>query len=409
MVMNPNSVFRVVADGIYFWRSYEIVDGEYKDIENFEEIIQELPVMLDMEFQEPFQYKNIFIEDRKIRLGSNNGFESNYFSTQNQSFIEGISADGCTDEKYTHSMKNLYLGIGGSGKTYNLLTDQGYINMYYLAPTRKLRTYTKHKYGEYKNIIGFYTIAKALGKDQKTLNRIKTYAKNIVIDEASMLNEKDKLDLMKTFEGIKLHFLGDIGYQLNPIDGNPMNLSNFDNIYEYKTSIRIKDEKLRSIINQIRDVQKTKNKNIRNIFPVILKSFENISNEQLYQQYKLEDYILCYTKNCCKNHTDNLKKQFLTTKKYRVTDSKSHSELETGDIIITNEIPTPKVGTKIEECYAFTTHVVQGETIKSNIFIDIEDMVNKTYNNNELLLQLLQTAIGRVEFSHQIKLICNTF
>ena len=271
MVMNPNSVFRVVADGIYFWRSYEIVDGEYKDIENFEEIIQELPVMLDMEFQEPFQYKNIFIEDRKIRLGSNNGFESNYFSTQNQSFIEGISADGCTDEKYTHSMKNLYLGIGGSGKTYNLLTDQGYINMYYLAPTRKLRTYTKHKYGEYKNIIGFYTIAKALGKDQKTLNRIKTYAKNIVIDEASMLNEKDKLDLMKTFEGIKLHFLGDIGYQLNPIDGNPMNLSNFDNIYEYKTSIRIKDEKLRSIINQIRDVQKTKNKNIRNIFPVILK------------------------------------------------------------------------------------------------------------------------------------------
>ena len=278
-----------------------------------------------------------------------------------------------------HNLIEVHTGAGGCGKTHHNLVDDGFIGLTYFAPSWKLARTKQKEYGCQVN-----TIAKLLSSDPETLGYIKRYLRVALIDECSMLSDKDKNIIIKNLDGCKIIFCGDFGFQLpcfeTDKDGNklaPFNTKGMI-IKEHNTNYRVKCEKLNQLLRDIREMM-VYEQNPRSLIEQVC-SKGNIADYDY-----LNDLIITQT-HVEKNRFTDL---FSHLNKYYITQSDR--------VYGRGEICFEKPDTKNYVIqHAFTVHSIQGETALGKLYIDF----NKMYNP-----QMLYTAISRAKYLHQISLI----
>jgi hypothetical protein len=329
----PNEICKIVVDGIYHTK---------KDVE----------------------LKNCFRVEEK-EMTTNIGGRSYISNNTNQQIFT------FADFK-DHHLIEVHKGAGGSGKTHKQLTDLGYVNIQYFAPSWKL---ARTKQNEYN--VRCDTIAKITSDDPAMYNKIKQYCNVLVVDECSMLSNENKDKIIKNFKGCKILFCGDFGFQLPAIEGSPFNIKNMY-VIEHTTNYRVKCDKLAIVLKDIRKMIM----NGINPRDYVLKTFSKIDN--MDYDY-LKDMILCSSHINKNVYTD----KYMHLNKYYIL--KSDRIYGRGEIYY--ELPKTK---EYEIRHAFTIHSIQGETAKGNVFFEIANIYNP---------QMIYTAISRAEYFHQIKLI----
>jgi len=333
--MNVNTICKVVCDGIYY-------KGE--------------PVLM----------KNCFRDEPK-HITQNEGCDS-YIS----------NTDVCTYTGYgeprQHNMVELHTGAGGCGKTHYNLTDKGFIGISFYAPTWKL---TRNKAKDYN--CRATTVAKIESSDPSVFGPQLRFCNVLVIDEVSMMSEKSKQQILKNMNGCKIIFCGDIGYQLPPfVEGNNEEFKKDITEIKHTHNYRAECEKLREMLIKCRSMM-DKNKNI---IPYVLN---NIPARET-PQYNHETDMILATMHSIKNEYT---KKYKDKMKYVITQS---DELY-GRGEVYYQVPNTK---HYELRHGYTTHSIQGETMKGNIFVDLRGV----YDN-----RMMYTMISRAKRLSQIILI----
>lgn len=317
-----------------------------------------------------------------------------------------------------------FLGAGGNGKTHYNLSDNGLCRVLYVAPSYKL---TRDKELEYK--CNTSVLAKCLSDNHN--KDIQKYYNTILFDEASMISECDKRQLLKIFYNLKLVFAGDIGFQLPPISGEEMGMDGIENVTTFTENYRFTCPKQLNICNQVRElIRQLPDKDILNclrmleldnaqkselidsykksctskedINEFVVSQYENISEPA---DYKPTDIILCSKTKCngkiCKkgpsadcdcsktNYCLQWTKRFGNNKWKCLENVRDYSN---GDVIIAAEKPKGKW----EARHGFTIHSVQGSTYEETIYIDSRRLFDS---------RMSYTAISRARRWEQVKII----
>ena len=344
--MDINNVIRVCVDGIY----------HYGDVE----------------------YKNVFRGKNEIRLGNEAG--NSYCSNIHDNLVIDFA-----DER-KHYGKELHLGAGGCGKTHYNINDKGLIRLMYLSPSWKL---ARNKQSETGMEVSVW--ARAITVDPERITEIKSKANVLIWDEVSMMSESDKEKIFEIYGDMKLIFCGDLGFQLPCIDGVEMDSKGFNKIIKHETDFRCKCDRLREIKETLR-MMISYGRGTYEINNWVMGQLKDraITVDKLKEKYKIDDMILTGTNNLKDYYTKLFTGKYGKIDKYYV---KENNRLwSNGDIVI-GEKP---VKTSCEIRHAFTTHSIQGETAKFNLFIDSSKMFES---------RMFFTAISRASYLEQIYLI----
>ncbi len=362
----------------------QLFDIKYNDI--YAIITDEIIVK---KFSE-FKIRNLFREKN-----SNKPFNKYYSSSFLSYYNLKYEAPTSDINSMTNSIVVCHIGQGGSGKTYSLCTDDGYIDKIYTAPSHKLR---KEKEKEFPSINTdvIYNIINNPVYDRK-------YKYNnpsvIIIDEATQLSKEQLDEVLLLYPYSKILLAGDFNskgfiYQLPPFQGTKLNISKFTKII-HKGNRRAKDDKLKKILLKYRE-------NILDISGVIKFIKHNLNDQvikrsEVKNKYSVEDYVLCGTRNIKKKGVKewNKKLRKLGDKYLIIKNNKNYSKGEV--CIITNKIDDLKGKKFAEYRHAFTCHQIQGETIKSKIFIDFNSLFD--------IYRMFYVAISRAEYMSQIRII----
>lgn len=333
-----DEIFRVVCDGIY-----------YK------------PKQVNL--------KNCFrIEEKEIK---NNMAGSSYISNPFDNDYE----DGKRLEMGEYREFNrieLHLGAGGCGKTHLNLVDKGNVGVCYYAPSWKLVRNKQKEYGVHAS-----TIAKITSADPSIFGRQNQFVNVFIVDEVSMLNNKEKEMILKNCQG-RVIFCGDIGFQLPPIEGEEFKQTLNMKIIHHTTNHRVSCPILSNHLTTMRAMMSNK----QSILSYVKSNFQKTT--ELNYDYK-NDMILSAT------HVvkDKYNEQFKHLEKYYIT--KSDRVYGRGEIYL--EKPNTS---DCEIRHAYTVHSIQGETAQGKLFIDLNGMFEN---------RMLYTAISRAKKYEQIFLI----
>jgi hypothetical protein len=294
----------------------------------------------------------------------------------------------CDIKSRNHFNKELHLGAGGCGKTQYNCDDKGLVKVLFVAPSWKLARCKNKETG-----INCSVWARLITVDPIRISEIKEKYNCLIIDEVSMMTEEQKKFIFKTYSNMKIIMCGDLGYQLPPIENDEeMNTTGFDNIITYNTNYRCKDEKLKQILNTLREMI-SQEKNIHQINKWVINEFTKlgrmISIEDLKEKYNVNDMILCGTNQLKDYYTGLFTGKFPIEKYYVLENNRLYCN---GEIVI-GEKP---IKTKSEIRHCFTTHSIQGETAEFNLFIDSKKMFDS---------RMFYTAISRARYLHQIFII----
>ena len=338
-------VYRVVVDGIYFKK-------------------------IDVDLKNCFRY-----EEKEFK---NNDGGLSYISNPKDYDFE---AKLIHDKNYTLSKADfrennkieLHLGCGGSGKTHYNLNDKGFINPTYYAPSWKLVRNKQKETGVYSN-----TIAKITSDDPIVVSNQRKFVSTLIIDEVSMMTEKDKQKIIKNFPNCKIIFCGDIGFQLPPIDkGDEFKIDTMK-IINHNKNYRVKDDNFLEILNTCRDK---------------MKKGHRIKEYVLSKLNKVKDMDYNHTTDMIITGTHETKD--LYTDKYKHLDkyyiTKSDRVYGRGEIYLEK----PDTEHYVLQ-HAYTTHSIQGETATGKLFIDMENI----WEN-----RMIYTMISRAKTLDQIYII----
>jgi hypothetical protein len=347
MNMDLASIVRVCVDGIYFQSN------------------------IDVPCTGVFRYK----EDMTF----NNKASGSYMSMLAEDEDDTINFQLC--ENQTNYKTELHIGPGGCGKTHINLTNEGFVNIIYAAPSWKLARCKKAEYGINSTV--WYRLCT---DDPEIWEDIRKHNNVLIVDEVSMMTEEQKILIMNRFSNMKLIFCGDVGYQLPCIDGTPFNKeSGFEYTRVHNTNYRCKDKDLAEILESLRE-KITDDKNDEDIIQLFKNKKQTISKNEISKLYNVQDIILSST-NIYKNQYTN---ELSDGNKWYVTGT--NRLYSNGDIVIGSK---PE-DVKCEERHCFTIHSIQGETARNKLFIDTRNFFNK---------RMMYTAISRAQYLDQIVLI----
>lgn len=351
------NVCRVCVDGIY-----------YKDCE--------------IEINDTFRPKD------EIKLGNEAGYT--YCSNLQEYKFEAA-------EFKDHYKTELHIGPGGSGKTHTNLTDKGFVNKIYVAPSWKLSTAKKDEF-EVTSTVWSRMLDPFVDVDL----HMKHYGV-CIWDECSMMTESQKCKILKMFPYSKHIFCGDLGFQLPPTQGIEMTAEGIDYVFKYKKLYRCKCKKLFEIMKTVRKAikQKYSRERMNELCKKLLK------NRKIQIDYDIKDLILCSKHEYCYEWTQKYAGKF-SQEKYRINDRRKLCgvALNNGSILITSEEidhranwfkSGKKVSTKKPTVqHAFTVHSIQGETAEEKLFIDTRRFFDA---------RMFYTAISRARRLDQIYLL----
>ena len=277
-----------------------------------------------------------------------------------------------------HNLVELHTGPGGAGKTHNNLVDEGLVAPLYVAPSWKLARTKAKEYNIPCTVFHYLT-----SKDPEVYLPNIRYYNTLVIDEITMLNDKEKELIIQRFKDHKIIFCGDLGYQLPPVEGfefNPKGIPTFRHTKNYRCQCEI----LARILKKCREIIKKDLIDIDVKKVLINFGFEINKKEDI--DYSIEDLIITKTHN----NKDYYSQRYKDMEKYIVKENTR--DYSNGEIIIGNK---PE-GVKCLLQHAFTIHSVQGETCRHTLFIDINKMN---------CIRMLYTALSRAKRFDQIKII----
>lgn len=347
-----NNVVRVCVDGIYF-------------------------------IGEDVELKNVFRKKPDINFNNECGLTYCDKACEKDLIVNGSSYRD-------HYAKQLHLGEGGSGKTHYNCSDNGLVRPMFLAPSWKLARCKKNELE-----INCSVWARALADDPEKITAIKERANVLIIDEVSMLSENQKEKFFEVYGDMKIIMCGDLGYQLPCIEGEEMNTNGFDNIVKHTNDYRCNDVRLKTIKNNLRKMI-SNGQSKKEINDWVIEEFSKLSRiisvETLQKNYQINDMILSGTNELKDYYTSLFAGKFGENDKYYVMEN--NRLYCNGDIVI---------GKKPESCkneirHCFTTHSIQGETAKNNLFIDSSKMFDS---------RMFYTAISRAKTLDQVFIIIN--
>ena len=356
MEMNSYRIIRVVTDGIYYYKH-------------------------DFKINDTFRVKEV---DDINKLAFYN--ECDKYSTNT------IKYTGEFYNSMDHHRINYYYGEAGTGKSYSLMSDLGFVKVLYVAPPWKLCRQMKKDFP-----FGDVTVlARIINDTEESFNILSNY--NVIIfDEVSQYTEKDKISIFKKCKHHKIFFVGDVGFQLPPASGSVMKINPQWYQKEFLINHRIQCEDLRALCSQLR-IFISKGKSSKFINAYVLKNYKNKCIEDINNYCHTSDYILCSKNKCNKHHKidcdcDGLNYALQWTKKFEHLDKylvKANSlKYSNGDIVF-EKVPNSFL------CHAYSVHSVQGETMRDKIFIDMRNL---------FCPQMLYTAISRARRLDQLYFI----
>jgi len=277
-----------------------------------------------------------------------------------------------------NNIHEVHLGAGGCGKTHNNLTDGGFVNPLFVAPSWKLARNKKKEYG-----IDSTTFFHTLDSDPDKWRPLSRNYSVFIIDEISMLSNEGKDKLLKRFPNHKIIFCGDVGFQLPPIEGSEFKPEKIP-VFHHTTNYRCKCKKLEKRLLWLRERIKSgmDNTNISQVVKIM--AMDVISSNNI--DYSVHDLILCATHEKKDKYTEKYK----NLEKYSVKENTR--DYCNGEIIIG---PKPKK-VSCELRHAFTIHSIQGETASNKLFIEMKKMRS---------LKMLYTAMSRARTLDQIVFI----
>lgn len=293
-------------------------------------------------------------------------------------YITHYPYEGIIPEPREFHPYELHRGAGGTGKTHINLKDDGLVKPLYVAISHKLTTNKRLEYNVQTDVL-----ANLLSTDPQKISAIKKKANSLIVDECSMMTEFQKNYILKTYADCKIIFCGDVGYQAPPWEGEEMNADGLHCV-EYTKSYRCTCPILSTVLSNLRsliDEQCHAGMTDTMANEYIQKHFPIVTEEQLKQQYKVEDMILAHT-NVVK---DKYKEMFPYDKWYVTVNTR---EFCNGQIVVGQ-----KPDTTCEKRHCFTVHSIQGETANDNLYINLE---------KKMPIRLLYTAISRARTASQI-------
>ena len=356
----PNDIFRIACDGIYY--------KPYKEIE----------------------LKNCFRVEKKNPTRNEAGY-SYISNNEDYSYINGERL--VVGEWRENNKIEVHTGQGGAGKTHYNLIDKGFINPCFYAPSYKL---ARNKEKDYNCKVSvsqkLTTIDPAMSGIQRRFNNV------LIIDEVSMMSNEDKELIINQYPTCKIIFCGDIGFQLPCFQNNKFEEDEEDEenekeikrktpfsvdgmiVIKHEKNHRVECNKLSEILNKCRLFMTY----YQSIKDYVFNIFPTINRDEMNYDYK-KDIIISSTHKGKDYFTEKYKEQ----EKYYIL--KSDRVYGRGEILL--EKPDTK---DYEIRHAYTCHSIQGETAKNKIFID----KNKMYENT-----MIYTAISRAKRFDQIILV----
>ena len=224
-----------------------------------------------------------------------------------------------------------------------------------------------------------------------TSNRFKmsqwTKTDVLIIDEVSMMSNEEKNTILGFYRSSKLIFCGDINYQLPFVLAHKkgvhttFRMEGFDNIMKFDVDYRAKCSTLQNLKTHIRCCIDAGEMYVSN---TLMHQFQMVDNTYVYDNYKIDDMILCNSNKKKDVYSD----QFKHMEKYYIT--KSGQKYSCGEIIIGK----PET-TDCQIRHAYTVHSIQGETCRTNLYIEATGMD----------MRMFYTAISRACYMNQIFLI----
>lgn len=280
-----------------------------------------------------------------------------------------------------HHMKELHEGPGGSGKTHNLLIDNGFQKVLYVAPSWKLSRQKGKEYAIQNDVW-----ANLLSDDPQKLNEYQKKYNVMILDEVSMMTDAAKKKLFKNYSNMKLIFCGDIGYQLPSFEANqkPITKCDFDYIKTYIKNYRCQCPKLLKLLAMCR-----KNINNKNLFNMVKKQLPTITKDELVKKYNMNDMILTRSIKGRDEYTELLKNH----QKYYIL--KTDNKYCKGEILHEKPCDDYKENIDYELRNAYTIHSIQGETANHKLYINASYMEQTA----------IYTALSRAKYMEQIKMI----
>jgi len=404
--MKQEHILRVCVDGIYFMRHsykrksiFSPKDGEDEKTFNNSPTECYLSAIYDKE-----------IEKMMTREG---------VSTRGELRLKSFSVG----KPRPFHKNEVWLGQGGTGKTYTNIGDKGLIKCLYIAPSwklaRRVEADIKEDDGANKTID---VNVKHRVLYMEFSDKLREKYNVFLWDEVSQYTEKEK-QMIFNIDGRHI-FMGDIGYQLEAVidykalskaytkantqtpfyewchaEGyRETNKKGFDNYITLRKDYRAKDcQTLQDVKLRLRTyIEKGKAKKTRDekmdvrheAIEYIKTVIPTITHDDLRKTYKAHDMILC-SKHTVK---DEYNEMFKDVKKYLV---KNNTKLYSNSEIIYNP---PPAGVKAEITHGFTIHAIQGETLNdpNRLYIDLRNMFSD---------RMLYTAVSRARTIQQIFLI----
>ena len=342
--IEPDDVIRVCVDGIYLY-------GDYKTLNCFR---------------------------NKPELIKQNEPSDSYISNE---FCENLKSK---TPFRPHHLKELHKGVGGSGKTHLNINDKGLIRKLYIAPSWKLSR-NKNKECGIKNQVW----ANVISDDPEKIEYIRENYNVLIVDEISMMSNEVKIKIFMLYPDMKIIMCGDPGFQLPSFEegSTPFKCEGFDNIIKYDINRRCKCPHLQEILTFCRD-----NIELQGLYHVVKNMIkQKISKDTMKQMYKKEDLILCRSNKMKDLYTE----MFNEVEKYYIL--KTDRNYCKGEIVFDKPADNYKLGIQYEIRHGFTTHSIQGETAKQQLFIDDAHMEATA----------IYTALSRAEYLKNIYIVEN--
>ena len=362
----------------------------------------------------------LFKADKKITIDSISKHSKCYVDSNGKKDYNFGDGEGYYNRVEIHT------GEGGCGKTHGRLIDKGLCGVCFSTTPYKLLRTKQEEYKDYN--FGAVVVAQLLHSDPSIWGNYYRKYSVFVIDEASMITENQKNELIKRYDKHKLIFCGDLGFQLPPPQGIEMKIGNIP-VIRWSGNKRCKCPELKKILDVLRECIE-KGLECPSMDGLKFMGIDIIQKVKI--DYKAEDLIIA---------NSNVKKDFYTARYGRDEDLdiilKSHKKKLEGNIsfsdkvkannfiqlcdrfmgdgretlekyvILNNtekysrgEIVYKKIdepGVRYEVRHGYTIHSAQGETAKNKLFIDMNGL---NYD-----IRLIYTAFSRAEYLHQIVLI----
>ena len=337
-----NDVIRVCVDGIYLY-------GDYKTLNCF--------------------------RDKPELIKQNEPSES--YISNNICEIEK-----CETPYRPHHLKELHKGVGGSGKTHLNIYDKGLIRKLFVAPSWKLSRSKNIECG-IKNQVW----ANLISDDPEKTNYINENFNVLIIDEISMMSDEIKKKIFYLYPSMKIIMCGDPKYQLPSFEKGttPFKCEGFSNTIIYTINRRCKCPELQEILTFCRD-----NIELEGLYHVVKQMIkQRIGSELMKEKYQKEDLILCRSNKKKNIYTE----MFNDVEKFYIL--KTDRNYCKGQIVFDKPNDKYKLGVDYEIRHGFTTHSIQGETAKNNLYID----------NAYMEATAIYTALSRAEYLKNIYIV----